>query len=309
VKIVVYGAGAVGAFFGGMLARNGQDVQFVARGAHLQALQTRGILIESTILGQVQVPPVQAAPTAAHLHKGDLVLVCVKAHHTTAILDDLAEAVRDTTIIVPLQNGVESDEVLAGRFGRGRVATAVVYVGATLEAPGVVSHVAPGAIILGGRLGFDPARLPPVRNVLATSGQQITISHDILHERWHKLIWNAGFNSVSAIANMTPAQILAMPPLRDLVIGIMREVVAVANAQGIMLREGDIIEQIAWTDGATGIRTSMMIDRAAGRSMEVDAIIGVVVRKGRELAVPTPLSSALHALLQAADATRKGGGE
>ena len=309
MKIVVYGAGAVGAFFGGMLARNGQDVQFVARGAHLEALQKRGILIESTLLGQVQVPPVHAAATAAHLHKGDLVLVCVKAHHTSAILNDLAEAVRDTTIIVPLQNGVESDEVLAGRFGRGRVATAVVYVGATLEAPGVVSHVSPGAIILGARLGFDPARLPAVRNVLATSGQQITISHDILHERWHKLIWNASFNSVSAIANMTPAQILAMPALRDLVIGIMREVVAVANAQGIMLREADIGEQIAWTDGATAIRTSMMIDRTTGRSMEVDAIIGVVVRKGQELGVPTPLSSALHALLQAADATRKGGRE
>ena len=86
--------------------------------------------------------------------------MCVKAHHTSAILDDLAAVVRDTTVIVPLQNGVESDEVLAARFGRGRVATAVVYVGATLEAPGVVSHVAPAAIILGARLGFDPARLP-----------------------------------------------------------------------------------------------------------------------------------------------------
>jgi 2-dehydropantoate 2-reductase len=100
-----------------------------------------------------------------------------------------------------------------------------------------------------------------------------------------------------------------MAPLRELVIGIMREVVAVANAQGIMLREADIAEQIAWTDGATGIRTSMMIDRATGRSMEVDAIIGVVVRKGHELGVPTPLSSALCALLQAADATRKEGGD
>jgi 2-dehydropantoate 2-reductase len=309
VKILVYGAGAVGAFFGGLLARNGQEVQFVARGSHLKALQTRGILIDSTLLGQVEVPPVEAAATAAHLHKADLVLVCVKAHHTSAILNDLAEAVRDTSIIVPLQNGVESDEVLAGRFGRGRVATAVVYVGATLEQPGVVSHVAPGAIILGARLGFDPARLPAVRNILAASGQQITISHDILHERWHKLIWNAAFNSVSAVANMTPTQILAMPPLRELVLGIMREVVAVANAQGIMLREADIREQIAWTDGATGIRTSMMIDRASGRSMEVDAIIGVVVRKGRELGVPTPLSSALNALLQAADASRERGPE
>ena len=305
MTIIVYGAGAVGAFFGGMLARCRQDVQFVARGPQLEAVQTRGIRIESTILGRLHVPPQRAAPAAAYLDKADLILLCVKAHQTSAILDDVAEAIRDTTIIVPLQNGVESDEVLAARFG-GRVATAVVYVGATLEQPGVVSHVAPGAIILGARFGFDPARLPAVRDVLATSRQRVTISRDILRDRWYKLIWNAGFNTVSAVANKTPAQILAQPELRALVIGVMREVVAVANAQGITLCEGDIREQMAWTNGAAAITTSMLVDRARGRSMEVDALIGVVVRKGRELGVATPLSGALHALLVAADSTPNG---
>ncbi len=301
MKIVVYGAGAVGAFFGGMLARYGQEVQFVARGAQLEALRTSGIRIDSTLIGRLHIPPVPAAATAAHLDRADLVLVCVKAHQTTSILDDLEAVIRDTTVIVPLQNGVESDEVLAARFGRGRVATAVVYVGATLEAPGVLKHVAPGAIILGARLGFDPARLPAVRDALAMSGQRVIISRDILHERWYKLVWNAGFNTVSAITGKTPAAILAIPELRELVIGVMREVVAVANAQGIMLRESDISEQIAATDGATAITTSMLIDRTRGRSMETDALVGVVVRKGRELGVPTPLSGAMNALLVAAD--------
>lgn len=301
MKIVVYGAGAVGSFFGGMLARYGQDVQFVARGEQLEALRTRGIDIDSTLIGRVHIPPVAAAETAAHLDRADLVLVCVKAHQTSAILDDLSAAVRDTTVIVPLQNGVESDEVLAARFGRGRVATAVVYVGATLEAPGVVRHVAPAAIILGARLGFDAAKLPPVRDVLARSGQHITISRDILHERWYKLVWNAAFNTISAMTGLLPAPVLAIPELRELVIGVMREVVAVANAQGIMLRDSDISEQIAATDGANEITTSMLTDRERGRSMETDALIGVVVRKGRELGVPTPLSATLNALLVAVD--------
>jgi len=301
VKIVVYGAGAVGAFFGGMLVRSGQAVQFVARGAQLEALRTRGILIDSALLGQLRVPPVPTAATAAHLDRADLVLVCVKAHQTSAILDDLATVIRDTTVIVPLQNGVESDEVLAARFGRERVATAVVYVGATMEKPGVLKHVAPGAIVLGARLGFDPARLPAVRDVLATSGQPVTISHDILHERWYKLVWNAGFNTISALTGKTPAQVLVVPELRELVIAVMREVVAVANAQGIMLRESEISEQIAATDGATAITTSMLTDRVCGRSMETDALVGVVVRKGRELGVPTPLSGAINALLVAVD--------
>jgi 2-dehydropantoate 2-reductase len=301
VKILVYGAGAVGAFFGGMLVRHGQTVQFVARGDNLEAIRTRGILIDSTLMGRVQVPPVEAAKTASYLDRAELVLVCVKAHHTVEILDDLDTAVRDTTVIVPLQNGVESDEVLAARFGRGRVATAVVYIGATLEEPGVVRHVAPAAIILGARLGFDPARLPVIRNLLARSEQSVTITHDILHERWYKLIWNASFNTVSAVAGRTPAEILTLPPLRELVVGIMREVIAVANAQGIMLREADINEQIAWTKGAVAIQTSMMVDRQRGRSMETESLIGVVVRKGRELGIATPLSGAMYAVLLAAD--------
>ena len=144
MKIVVYGAGAVGGFFGGMLARYGQEVQFVARGAHLEALRARGIIIDSTLMGRLHIPPVPAAETSAYLERADLILVCVKAYQTEAILDDLEHAVRDTSIIVPMQNGVESDEVLAERFGRHRVATAVVYVGATLEEPGLLSHVARG---------------------------------------------------------------------------------------------------------------------------------------------------------------------
>ena len=95
-----------------------------------------------------------------------------------------------------------------------------------------------------------------------------------------------------------------MPELRELVIGVMREVVAVANAQGIMLRESDIERAHRWTDGASAITTSMMIDRTRGRAMETDALIGVVVRKGRELGVPTPLSGAMNALLVAVDAPK-----
>ena len=298
MKVLVYGAGAVGSFFGGLLSRWGVDVQFVARGPHLDAIRNDGILIDSTVMDRVKIPPVKAAEKASHLDRADLVLVCVKAHRTAAILDDLQSAMRDTTIVVPLQNGVESDEVLAARFGRARVATAVVYIGATIDEPGVVTQVAPGAIILGARLGFDAQRLPPVREVLARSGQEIRITADIHHERWLKLLWNASFNTVSAVTGRRPADLLARPELRALVVGIMREVVAVANAQGIMLNEADITEYVAWTEREPEVQTSMMIDRQRRRSMEVDALIGVIVRKGRELRVATPLSGAILGLLQ-----------
>jgi 2-dehydropantoate 2-reductase len=122
------------------------------------------------------------------------------------------------------------------------------------------------------------------------------------------LIWNAGFNTVSAVTGRPPAELLLRPELRQLVTGIMREVVEVANAQGIMLRYSDVQDHVSWTEGASLMRTSMMVDRARGRRMETDALIGVVVRKGRELRVPTPLSSAMLGLLKSVDENIAGSG-
>ena len=299
MTILVYGAGAVGGFFGGLLARGGLDVRFVARGPQLEALRTRGLRIHSRLMGDVHVAPVRAEASAAAAGTADLILVCVKAHQTAAILDDLAHAVGPETIIVPLQNGIESDDVLAARFGRSRVVAAVVYVGATLVEPGVISHVARGFLIIGARPGFDAARLPGVRAALMAGGQKVTIADDIQHARWLKLIWNAGFNTVSAATGLAPAALLEIPASRALVINVMREVVTVANAHGIALQPSDVDDQIAWTEGVSAIRTSMMVDRLHGRAMETDDLIGVVVRKGAERGVPTPYSAAMLGVLKA----------
>ena len=297
MKIAVFGAGGVGAFFGGLLVRSRQDVSFIARGAQLDALRTRGIRIESTLLGAIDVAPVRAFARASDVGGVDLTLVCVKAHQTPAILDDVALLAGDDGTIVTLQNGVDSDDVLAERFGRDRVIPAVVYVGATVDRPGVVSHVAAGTIALGATTPAGAPRAEAARAALAATGQPVRISDDIRRERWRKLIWNAGFNTVSAITGREPGELLAVPHTRELIACVMREVVAVARAQGIELRDSDVDDQIVWTERAGGIRTSTMVDRERGREMEVEALIGVVVRKGRELGVPTPYSHSVYALL------------
>ena len=295
--IVVYGAGGVGTFFGGLMARAGHDVQFVARGAQLAALRAGGLRIESSLIGNVDVAPVAAHDRARGLGDADIVLVCVKAHQTAGILEDLREVVGERTVIVPLQNGVESDEELAASFGWSRVASAVVYVGATLERPGLVRHVAAGVISIGARPGFEASRLPQLGAALSAPGIQVRISTDIQFKRWEKLIWNASFNPVSAITGRDPAALLALAPTRALIVAVMREVAAVAAAQGLGLSNADADAAIAWTEGAGAIRTSMMVDRERGRTMETDALVGVIVRKGREHGVPTPCSDALYALL------------
>jgi len=301
MKIVVFGAGGVGSFYGALLARAGHDVHFVARGAQLEAIRARGIRVASRLLGEIEVPSLAVSEHAAEAGDAQLVLVCVKAHHTAGILDDLSAVVGPETIVLPLQNGVESDELLAARFGRVRVPAAVVYVGATVDEPGLVCHVANGLILIGARPGFDAARLPVVRDALASTGLPVQISDDIQAERWRKLIWNASFNPVSALTRREPRHLLAVPETRALVVGVMREVIAVARAQGFPLLDSEIEGQVGWTEATPAVRTSMQVDRERGRTMETDALVGVVVRKGREHGVPTPLSEAVYALLKAID--------
>jgi len=301
MKILVYGAGAVGGFFGGLLAHAGADVRFVARGAQLEALRTSGLTIDSRLRGTITVPAVSASDSARSAGPMDLILVCVKTQQLPGIMDDLAWAISDHTVIVPLQNGVEADDHLATRFPQAMVLPAVVYVGATLEQPGVVSHVAAGTIGIGARRRSDMDVLPAIREALARSGQPVHVSDDIQRERWHKLMWNAAFNSVSAITERVPADLVARPDTRGLVLAIMNEVLDVGRAHDVDLRAEDIDKHIAWTESATGLRTSTMVDRERGRAMESDGLIGVIVRKGREVSVPTPCSAVVYALLNAID--------
>ena len=302
MRILVYGAGAVGGFFGGLLAHAGEDVRFVARGAQREVLQTSGLTIESRLRGTIVIPSVAVSDSAATGGSVDLILVCVKTQQMTGILDDLAAAVGEQTVIVPLQNGVEADEQLATRFPHATVLPAVVYVGATLDAPGTVSHVAAGTIGIGANRERDTAVLPAVRDLLARTGQPIHISNDIQRERWHKLMWNAAFNSVSAITGRLPAELVSQPDTRALVLAIMNEVLDVGRACGVDLRQEDIDRHIAWTESATGLRTSTMVDRERGRAMESDGLVGVIVRKGQFTGVPTPCSAVVYALLNAIDA-------
>jgi 2-dehydropantoate 2-reductase len=299
MRIAVYGTGGVGAFFGGLLVRGGADVHFVARGAQLDALRTNGILIRSLRLGDVTIQPVHAESDTARIGPCDLVLICVKAHQTAEILDGLAPLVAEQTVLVTLQNGVESDEPLAQRFGAAHVIPGVVYVGATLDAPGVVTHVAAGTIAIGVREHGDASRLPEVAAALGQSGQPVKIVGHIQAERWLKLLWNASFNPVSAITQRTPRDLVSVPSTRQLLVDIMREVIAVAASQGIAIPASAIDEQLAWTEQAPAIRTSMMVDRSLARGMEIDALVGVVIRKGAECGVPTPFSQSMLALLQA----------
>ena len=276
------------------------DVRFIARGAQLDAFRRDGIHIESTALGPASRRSRRGVRTG-EVGPADLVLVVRQGTSDRRHSRRTRAAGGPATTIVTLQNGVESDEIVARRFGRARVMPAVVYVGATVEQPGHVSHVAAGTIALGVPDGADRARVER----FATSsrpGKPVRMSDDIQHDRWRKLLWNASFNTVSAITGRTRRSCWPGAGIACAAPGADAEVVAVARAQGIDLQDADVDEQIAWTERAGAIRTSTTVDRERGREMEIDALIGVVVRRGAALGVPTPRSAAMLGLLKAIEA-------
>jgi len=297
MRIVVYGAGAVGCFWGGLLARAGHDVRFIARGAQLEALRTHGLRIASETLGDVLVRPVAAAPTTAGGTGADLVLLAVKTHQTLPVLDDLASIVDDRTVIIPMQNGIDADDLLRARWGDTRVLGAVVYVGASLESPGVVRHAARGLLLLGNPYAVPADRYAAVLEALAAPGLKVRAVDDIHKERWYKLMWNASFNAASALTFQTSQPLLQDPWARQVIAASMRETAAVARASGVTLSDADVDRSLAETDRMPPIRTSMLEDRERGRAMEVDALVGTLVRRGSACGVPTPVLATLYGLL------------
>jgi 2-dehydropantoate 2-reductase len=175
-------------------------------------------------------------------------------------------------------------------------------VGATLEAPGFVRHVAAGTLVIGSHAPGAPGEVVErIREALASTGLPVRISPDIERQRWHKLAWNASFNAISALTLRSSQELLLNSRTRALLLGMMREVVAVANAHGVSLGEADIEQLVAATEKAAPIRTSMLVDRERGRPLETDALVGVVVRKGKEAGIATPIAEVLYALLVAID--------
>lgn len=288
------GAGAVGTYYGALLARDGHELTLVARGAHLDALRRRGAAIVREADGARWEVPVRAIGHPEG-RSPDLAIVTTKSHHTRAAADALAGVLAPGTPVLSLQNGVENVPRLAGRLGGGRVLGGIAFVGLRVEEPGVVDHEAEGWVKLG-----DPAGLTDLArrvHALVAPSWDVTLSADIVHDQWHKLLWNAGFNAICAVTGATAGQALATPASEALVRGAMWEVVAVAAAHGVSLGADDVEQMAAPNDALRDYHPSTARDLAAGKPLERDALCGFLAREGAARGVHVPVNAVLDGLL------------
>lgn len=305
MRTLVVGAGGVGGFFGGLLMRAGADVTFLAHGENLRALQRGGLEVQSRTLGTFR-GAVKAVDRGEDLPPFDLILICVKAHHSNDVITLIEPAVGAQTTIVSLQNGLHAERAFARHFGADKILGGFCYLGSSLVAPGVVKHVASGRIVLGEFDGRLSSRLQAVEQYLSSARIEVETTREIRARLWKKLIWNVGFNGPTALVDLNVGEILKRPEQRMFMMALMREAVAVGRAAGAAV-DDNLPEKILSplpgdpTSNMEFVEPSMLHDRRAGRAMEWDIFYGEIAREGRRLGVATPMCDLVGGLLKALD--------
>lgn len=305
-EVAVVGAGAVGSFFGAMLARAGHRVVLIGRPLHVQAIERDGLRLD--MVGRVEAVRVTASTELAAARAADLVLFCVKSTDTESVARELAPLLAPGAVVVSLQNGVENAPTIA-RHMHQAVVPAVVYVATAMTGPGTVKHFGRGDLVIG---ALDPAVMgdPAVGDLLrelvgffGTAGVGVKISDDVMAELWSKLMVNCAYNAISALAQAPYARLAALPEVAAIQREVVREVVALAQAEGIALQLDmslQAMERIAVAMPAQLSSTAQ--DVARRKPTEIDHLNGFVARRARELGVDTPINRTLHALVKLVEA-------
>jgi 2-dehydropantoate 2-reductase len=299
MRIAVVGAGGTGGYFGGLLARAGQDVIFIARGANLQALRARGLTVESRLAGTFTLP-IEATDNPSDVGPVDLVLFCVKTYDTDATAESIRPLIHPDAMLLSLQNGLDNEERIARVAGHTSGIGAVAYVVSTIKAPGIVAQTAgPGKIVFGELGGGTSPRTERLYDVLQRAGLVAELHPNVQAAIWQKFLFICAFSGVTAVTRLPIGTILADPETHALFQGTSEEVVAVAHASAIDL-PADCVEQARATAAAAEpwASSSLYRDLVGGRRLELESLNGEVVRRGREHGVSTPLNFAIYAALR-----------
>lgn len=299
MRIAIFGSGGVGGYFGGRLAEAGEDVTFIARGEHLAAIRRDGLRVTS-ILGDFLIHPAQATDDPATLEPMDVVVVGVKAWQVDEAADAMRPVVGPHTRVVPLQNGIEAPDRLARALGAKQVLGGLCRILGYVAEPGHIVH--PGVepyIAFGALDGAADERVEQLRQAFARArGITVEIPPDIRAAMWNKFLFIAALSGVAALTRAPVGIVRGQPEARSLLRQALEELRAVAAGHGIGLA-ADVVEQtLAFVDALPGEgTTSMQRDIIQGRSSELDAQIGAVVRLGRLAGVDVPLHRVILAAL------------
>jgi 2-dehydropantoate 2-reductase len=308
VKIAVVGAGAVGGYYGALLQDAGHQVTFLARGDHLRALQEGGLRLED-LDAPPRTLPVRATDSAPSIGPVDLVLFAVKSYDTVAAAAHLPPLVAPQTAILTLQNGVENVDILAERVGRDRVLGGACYIFASVPSPGLVRRTGgPRRVVFGELDGRLTPRARAVRDALAATGVPVELSDQILVDLWEKYLVITAQGGMTALTRLPVGALRRVPATFEMYLDVASEAAAVGRAHGVPIPPGERDRVRRFAEGLDPASySSLYTDLVRGARLELDALVGYVVRLGQHYGIPTPVCRAIYAaLLPFDDAARRG---
>ena len=303
-RIAVVGTGAVGCYYGGKLAQFGRDVHFLMRSDY-EVVRKRGLRLRSK--GEnVHVAKTNVYRSTEEIGPCDLVIVAVKITANRELPPLIAPLLGERTMILTLQNGLGNEEFLAGEFGAERILGGLCSICLSRVAPGVIERYDNGRLALGEFTGFPQPRLHDLAWEFKRCGVVCSVVADLALERWRKLVWNIPFNGLAVAAGgIDTAKILADDGLRELAVELMDETIAIANHCGHKLPTAVALDQIKLTKTLGAYKPSALIDYLAGRPLEIEAIWGEPLRRGREAGLAIPRLEMLYRLLVSLDRFRQ----
>lgn len=296
-QIMVVGAGSVGGFFGAHLAKDNPNVSFLLRPVTLEAVTRRGLTIRSA-KGNFTVHP-QAASDPRQLAKPDLIILGMKAYDLDEVMTQLEPVLTERTVILTLQNGIDTEDRILARLQRDCVVGGVAFIYSKIVEPGVIEHYKRGGVAIGELMGHKSERLLQIAEVFKQAGISCQLSEDIRKSKWEKMCWNCVFNPITVLIDDKVAKALDHPEMMGVIRQIVGEVAAVSAALKVPLAPDMTEKVVKWTQELRDIHTSMYDDWKARRPTEIEYLNGYIMRMGRALGIPTPVNEALTAMVKA----------
>lgn len=300
MRIAIMAAGAVGAYFGARLAAAGQDVFFIARGAHLDAIRKNGLKIES-VHGDLSLPQAKVTDDPRDVGPLDIVLFAVKLWDTEQAAEQAKPLIGPNTRLITLQNGIDSVERLGAVLGADHVVGGVAYISSTISAPGVIKHTSQFAAMRFGRADGKPdPTLTAFVEACKAAKVDVTLSADIQRDLWEKFIFLSAMSGATAALRSPIGPILADPDTNAFIRQLMQEAFAVGKAKGVNLNPAYLEERATFLQTMTAptMKASMAHDLDRGNRLELDWLSGKVRALGRELGIPTPASDTAYLVLK-----------
>jgi len=298
MHIVFYGAGGIGGYFGARLLAAGEQVSFVARGRHAQAMREHGLRVKSP-LGDLQVAVPSLSDDPARLGSADLVVFAVKMPDAESAAARLKPLLKPDTVVLPLQNGVEVVDLLSATLGSQPVALGAAYIPAKIAEPGVIEHAGGFASLRFGPLQPEQRPVLEAFAVACTRAKvQVELVADMRRVMWEKFVFLVGMSSLTALTRLPIGVVRADPELRRLLQQVMEETAALARAEGVAIADDFVAKQMTVVDGLPAqAKASMANDLDAGRALELPWLAGAVVRRSERVGLPATANRFVAAAL------------